>query len=125
MISSGSEEAVVAGVDRGMGPVAQAQAGEDAGDVVLHRALGQEQARGDLAVGRAACYQAQDIDLAGGQCRPWLAGETLTQADISAVCAYDFVRLVNAGLVPEGRYPHLEAVIAASRDLPAFAAAPV
>src|SRR6185437_9610608 len=66
-LAPASQKAVVVGVNRGLGTVAQAQAGQDAGKVVLHRALGQEQARRDLAVRRAARDQAQDVGLAGGQ----------------------------------------------------------
>lgn len=62
-----SQKTVLVGVNRGLGTVAQAQAGQDAGEMVLHRALGQEQARRDLAVRRAARDQAQDIGLPRGQ----------------------------------------------------------
>src|SRR5690606_20103177 len=46
------------------GAVAGAELVEDGGDVVLHRALGQEQAAGDLLVGIATRQQTQDRHLA-------------------------------------------------------------
>jgi hypothetical protein len=66
-LQTASQKAMVVGVNRGLGTVAQAQASQDAGEMVLHRALGQEQARRDLAVRRAARNQAQDVGLPGGQ----------------------------------------------------------
>src|SRR5581483_11107429 len=75
-----SQEAVVAGVDRGVCPVPQAHAGQDAGYVVLDRTLAEEQGPGDLAVVGAAGYQAQDIDLACRQRLPGLAGTSAVDA---------------------------------------------
>jgi glutathione S-transferase len=51
---------------------------------------------------------------------PWLAGERLTQADVTVIAMYDFTRIVNASLVPEGRYPRLDALAAECLELPAF-----
>jgi glutathione S-transferase len=51
---------------------------------------------------------------------PWLTGGRLTQADITAVAMYDFTRIVNAPLIPDGRYPRLDALAAECLDLPAF-----
>jgi len=41
---------------------------------------------------------------------PWLAGDRLTQADVTTVVVYDFARIVNEALVPIGRYPRLDAL---------------
>jgi len=51
---------------------------------------------------------------------PWLAGARLTQADVTVIAMYDFTRIVNASLVPEGRYPRLDALAAECLALPAF-----
>jgi glutathione S-transferase len=58
--------------------------------------------------------------LAGLQQRPFLAGDPLTQADISTVAMYDFARIVNSALIPDGKYPRLDALAHRCRDLPAF-----
>lgn len=51
-----------------------------------------------------------------------LHGGRLTQADISAVIAYDFARLTQPeSLAPDGMYPHLAAYSKALNALPAFA----
>ena len=51
----------------------------------------------------------------------WLAGERLTQADVSTVCALCFVRKVAAPLAPPGRYPRLDGLAERCAPLPAFA----
>jgi glutathione S-transferase len=51
---------------------------------------------------------------------PWLGGTRLTQADITTIAMYDFTRIVNAPLIPEGRYPRLDALAAECLELPAF-----
>jgi len=51
---------------------------------------------------------------------PWLVGDTLTQADITTVVMYDFTRIVNPGLIPDGRYPGLDALAAGCAAIPAF-----
>jgi len=51
----------------------------------------------------------------------WLFGATLTQADVTAVAAYDFLRLVWPEMAPAGRYPKLEGLRARADALPAFA----
>jgi len=53
---------------------------------------------------------------------PWLAGDTMTQADITTVVTYDFARIVNAPLIPDGRYPTLDALASTCREHPAFVA---
>jgi glutathione S-transferase len=58
--------------------------------------------------------------LAGLQQRPFLAGGSLTQADISTVVMYDFTRIVNPGLIPDGKYPRLDELAHRCKDLPAF-----
>ena len=57
------EPGLVGGDDR-LGPVAQAQLAEDAGDVRLDRVLAHDQLAGDLRVRQAARDQPQDLDLA-------------------------------------------------------------
>lgn len=51
----------------------------------------------------------------------WLAEGRITQADVTTVAAFDFIRHVLADLVPEGRYPRLQALAARCNALPAFA----
>lgn len=58
--------------------------------------------------------------LAGLQQRPFLAGASLTQADISTVVMYDFTRIVNRDLIPEGKYPGLDELTHRCTGLPAF-----
>ena len=40
---------------------------QDVGDVVIDRALGDEEFGGDLAVGKSLCYEDSDLLLAGGE----------------------------------------------------------
>jgi len=51
---------------------------------------------------------------------PWLAGARLTQADITVVVMYDFTRIVNPRLIPDGKYPSLDELAMLSGRLPAF-----
>jgi glutathione S-transferase len=53
----------------------------------------------------------------------WIAGESGV-ADISAVCAFGFVRLFLADLVETSQYPNLAEFCARAEALPAFRAAP-
>jgi len=53
---------------------------------------------------------------------PWLAGETMSQADITTIVMYDFARIVNAQLIPNGRYRVLDALAATCATHPAFEA---
>lgn len=53
---------------------------------------------------------------------PWLAGERMTQADITTVVMYDFTRIVNAALIPDGRYPTLDRLAKECAEHPAFVA---
>jgi glutathione S-transferase len=41
---------------------------------------------------------------------PWLAGSKMTQADVTAVCVFDFVKSACPHLAPAGKYPKLEAL---------------
>lgn len=50
----------------------------------------------------------------------WLAGDRLTQADVTTVVMYDFTRLVNPMLIPDGDYPRLDALARRCADMPAF-----
>ena len=52
----------------------------------------------------------------------WLAGEAMTQADITTIVTYEFTQIVNAPLLAGGRYPALDALAARVRDHPAFVA---
>ncbi len=52
---------------------------------------------------------------------PFLAGDRLTQADVTAVAVLDFVRSVEPNLAPPGRYHRLDAVYERCYRLPAFA----
>jgi glutathione S-transferase len=51
---------------------------------------------------------------------PWLAGDAMTQADITTVVTYDFARIVNAPLIPDGSYPTLDALASMCSEHPAF-----
>ncbi len=68
-----------------------------------------QQVEGGLAEIEAACGDG------------WLVGGRITQADISAVCAMEFVRKVLPELLADGRFPRLEALSARAHALPAFA----
>ncbi len=52
---------------------------------------------------------------------PWLAGERLTQADISAVAALDFIDAFWPEMLPQGFAPRLRALRQQAYALPAFA----
>ena len=51
----------------------------------------------------------------------WLALDRFTQADVTTVAMYDFARIVTPALVPDRRYPRLDALAAHCGTLPAFA----
>jgi glutathione S-transferase len=63
------------------------------------------------------------LDEAASRRKPYLTGEWLTQADVSTVCAFDFVRGIKADLVEPGLYPNLEGLSALCEALPAFVGA--
>lgn len=69
---------------------------------------------GDQAVAGLAA-----LDQAAGE--GWLFGDRLTQADVTAVTALDFLRLIWADRLPSGRLPKLEALRERAHALPAFA----
>lgn len=52
---------------------------------------------------------------------PWLAGERLTQADITTVVTYEFARIVNPDLIRYGRFPSIDRLAERCGELPAFA----
>ena len=60
-------EVLAGGVGGRLGPVAQAELGQQVADVVLDRLAGDEQPLGDLGVGQAGPDQLQDLGLAPGQ----------------------------------------------------------
>ena len=51
-----------------------------------------------------------------------LTGAALTQADVTTIAVYDFTRIVNAPLIPDGAYPRLDALAAHCSEIPAFRA---
>jgi glutathione S-transferase len=69
----------------------------------------EEQARSGLAALEAIAH------------KPPIAADRLNQAGITTGVLYDFVRLVNPPLLPQGRYPRLDAHFARCAALPAFA----
>ena len=72
---------VAAGRDPGrdLAPVAEAELGEDVLHVVAHRAVGEDELLGDLAVGPAQRHQLGDLAFARGQ-RPGAAAEEQVDA---------------------------------------------
>ncbi|HZA95049.1 MAG TPA: glutathione S-transferase family protein [Burkholderiaceae bacterium] len=51
---------------------------------------------------------------------PSLAGAGFTQADVTTIAMYDFTRIVNARLIPDGKYPRLDALATHCSDVHAF-----
>lgn len=51
---------------------------------------------------------------------PSLTGAAFTQADVTTIAMYDFTRIVNAPLIPDGTYPRLDALAAHCSEVPAF-----
>jgi glutathione S-transferase len=51
---------------------------------------------------------------------PWLCGGKMTQADVTAVCVFDFMRSALPHLAPAGKFPKLEALSKRCNELPAF-----
>jgi glutathione S-transferase len=49
-----------------------------------------------------------------------LSGAAFTQADITTIVMYDFTRIVNARLIPDGAYPRLDALATYCSEVPAF-----
>ena len=49
------------------------------------------------------------------------SGGALTQAEVTTIAMYDFTRLVNPLLIPDGAYPRLDALAAYCNELTAFA----
>lgn len=52
---------------------------------------------------------------------PWFLGPSLTQADVTAAVAVDTMRYDMPHLAPPGRFPALDALVAAAESLEAFA----
>jgi glutathione S-transferase len=52
---------------------------------------------------------------------PWFAGEHLTQADVTVVVMYDFVRLVDENLLPLGAFDKLDRLVERAYELEPFA----
>ena len=51
---------------------------------------------------------------------PWLTGGRMTQADVTAVCVFDFIKTACPHIAPAGEYPKLEALSQRCNALPAF-----
>lgn len=51
---------------------------------------------------------------------PWLIGGRMTQADVTAVCVFDFIKTACPHLAPAGKYPKLEALSQRCNALPVF-----
>ena len=58
------------------------------------------------------------LDAGAGE--PYLGGERMTQADVTAVCAYEFVRAANPALFETLECPRLDALSARLGELDAF-----
>ena len=52
---------------------------------------------------------------------PWIAGERMTQADVTAVVAWEFVNIVNPALAERTSCPNLKEIVARVTDTPPFA----
>lgn len=50
----------------------------------------------------------------------WLTGESLSQADVSTAVMGAFLRLIDDALMPEGKYPQLDGLVARANELVAF-----
>ena len=61
------------------------------------------------------------LENAAGKAAPWLAGERLTQADVTAVIAFDFIDYAAPYLAVSERYPALAQLRDRAYALPAFA----
>ena len=62
---------------------------------------------------------------AAGAVKPWLAGTTMTQADITLAVAWRFTQHMLPEVVPVASFPALVAFSAQAEQLPAFLAAPL
>jgi glutathione S-transferase len=51
---------------------------------------------------------------------PYLVGNRMTQADVTAICAIDSIRFDMAHVAPKGSYPKLEALVASVANIDAF-----
>jgi hypothetical protein len=65
-VVTGLDQAGLVRQDDGLGPVAEAEFGEQVGEVCLHRRLTEEQRAGDLLVGSAPGDEAEHVQLAVG-----------------------------------------------------------
>lgn len=74
-----------------------------------------------------AAYDLIEIDVAktSGIGNGWLAGDAISQADISAAVAWGFTQFTQAERAPTSRYPALSAFAARLNAMPEFAAYPV
>lgn len=73
-LDSGLDDAAFVGEYDGLDAVPQAELGQYPADMDFHRALGQEQAGRDLAVGQAGGDTGEDVLLAAGEGLPYLDG---------------------------------------------------
>ncbi|MEX0809375.1 MAG: glutathione S-transferase family protein [Dongiaceae bacterium] len=58
--------------------------------------------------------------LDGAMRGPYLLGDRMTQADVTAICAIDSIRFDMAHLMPEGAFPKLDALVASVANIEAF-----
>ncbi len=61
-----------------------------------------------------------DAQLDGTRATPYFVGDALTQADVSAIVAFEAVRFDMTQLALDGDYPRLEALAKSVADMPAF-----
>ncbi len=90
--------------------------------VVYEHSQRPEDKRHEPWIARCAEQAAKGLTaLDGIAAKPWLTGEDMTQADVTAGVMYDFVRLTVPELLPLGRYQDLDRLAARCAELPAFA----
>ncbi|MBK9081621.1 MAG: glutathione S-transferase [Rhizobiales bacterium] len=65
------------------------------------------------------------LDRAAGAARPWLVGETMTQADVTLACVWAYAQLVTPDVAPAARYAAIAAHAARCEALPAFRETPL
>ena len=89
--------------------------------VVYEHSQRPEDKRHEPWIARCAGQAAKGLTaLDGIAAQPWLTGEDMTQADVTAGVMYDFVRLTVPELLALGRYQKLDGLAARCAELPAF-----
>jgi glutathione S-transferase len=73
--------------------------------------------------GLAGCLQGLlGADAAEDAAEPWPASAWFDQAEITTACMLRYLRIAVPELLPDGRYPSLEALTARCEDRPEFSA---